>query len=225
VGKFLEFLLNVWLSRMLTGLLAAPEQHETARGGAQETKKGGNREEYQGESLLDASDSEEDGTRMDVDGAAALVAKMRIQSSDSVFENGSPNPNPTLRPLQKDALDPDTCPLPDEYVRARTARRIDSVPQKLPGIGPLTRSGDVGDMAAKSFACGNFDSVPDKRLGEVFKVHSVARRSNYTLSFDPEKLMCTACKVSHPVLLEKKPACIILTDQNFPPPPSPGAGY
>jgi len=215
-----NFSLTVPLFRKLTGQAIAPDPQERAR--AALAREAGKREAYQGENLLDASDSDisdkESDLRMDVDSATSLAAKMRLQSSSSsVFENSAQITDLTLHPLQQRALSSDKCPLPDEYIRARTARRFDAEPQALGGIGPLTRSGEVGEMATKSFSCGNFDSIPDKRLGEVFKVHSVARCSNYTLSFDPEKLECTACKDPHPILVEKKPTCIILADQNFPP--------
>jgi len=196
---------------METGKEIAPENTGKRRGNP--------REAYAGESLLDQSDSDNGDTGMDVDTTAALAAKMRIQSSSSsVFELNTGTPS--LRPLQSAAHEPDRCPMPDEYARARTARRFDADPHALPGIGPFTRSGEVGSKGTTTFACGSFDAIPDKRLGEVIKVHSVSRKSNYTLSFDPEKLMCTACKIEHPVI-GKNPVCIVLTDQNFPPPTSP----
>jgi len=123
--------------------------------------------------------NEDDSDNMDVDEAAALASKMRLQSTaSSVFEKEF---DPALHPLQRDA--PDNTSLPDEYIRPRTARRADIELKRLSGIGNLTRSAKTD---TKQFTCGSFDTVPDKRLTEVFKVHSVARKANYTLSFDPE---------------------------------------
>jgi len=194
------------LFRRTTGEEDAPNPNaiKYTGGGTKERRR------YEGEELLDYN--EDDSDHMDVDEGAVLAGKMRLQSTNSsVFENDL---DPALHPLQSNALGNNSCQLPDEYIRARTARRADFEPKRVPGIGKLNRS---VTHCAKQFACGSFDSIPDKRLDEVFKVHSVARRANYSLSFNPEKLTCTVCASEHPVIEQKKPVCIILCDQNFRP--------
>jgi len=199
-------------SRPTTGERSSPRNYGDNETG--DNTKG--RKRYEGEELLDYQEDDSDGSGMDVDEAAALAGKLRLQSTNSsVFESGTANKsNPALHQLNSDAPGSDSCQLPDEYIRARTARRIDSELKRLPGIGKLSRS---SEQEVRQFACGNFDSITDKRLAEVFKVHSVARRANYSMSFDPERLTCTACLNEHAIIEQKKPVCIVLSDQNFPP--------
>jgi len=136
-----------------------------------------------------------------------ITGKLRLGSTSSVFEKDSPPPHTAKTPVK----------MPDEYYRARTARRAGETRQAINGIGPLTRAGET----AKSYRVGSFDAIDDSRLMKVVKVHSVARKANYTLSFDPELMKCTACDSGHDIVAEKTPTLIILSDQNFPPHLSP----